>query len=244
MNDTSANQNGESSTILRKVLDFLGYCLFWTGYWLEHLLVLELEVARRLLRLTDARVHSEKKRIKDIGEGWLRKPTKKFFILVLFPTSSLARFTKDLIAALKPSPFNLVVVLNASLSAAVKNELRGACCLMIERENVGSDFGGYKDAISIVSKRFGDVERLVIANDSVFYFNEGLDKLIGDLDGPQDFIGVSEVFDHHYHVASFLMSFGAPVIQSATFKKFWARFKPLGTRRWNIFRGEGALTAQ
>src|SRR6185437_8365170 len=130
------------------------------------------------------------------------------------------------------------------LPAAEKEDLRRACCLMIERENVGSDFGGYKDAISIVSKRFGSIERLVIANDSVFYFREGLDKLIADLDGPQDFIGVSEVFDHHYHVASFLISFGPAVLRSEAFRNFWARFKPLGTRRWNIFRGEGALTAQ
>lgn len=236
------DETSEPAGVFRKILDFAGYCLYWAGYWTEHLLVLELEIARRVLRLADPRVHSEAKRIKSIEEGRLSKQTGKFFILVLFPGATLPGFTRSLIAALKASPFNLVVVLNASLPAATREELRDACCLMIERENVGSDFGGYKDAISVVSKRFGEPERLVIANDSVFYFRDGLDKLIADLDGPQDFIGVSEVFDHHYHVASFLISFGPSIVRSEAFRNFWAGFRPLGTRRWNIFRGEGALT--
>ena len=36
----------------------------------------------------------------------------------------------------------------------------GHCLLLIERENVGRDFGGYKDGISVILQTFGFVERL------------------------------------------------------------------------------------
>src|SRR5690606_25733917 len=85
---------------------------------------------------------------------------------------------------------------------------------------------------------------IVLANDSVYYLPDGLDRLLADLNGEHDFIGVSEVFDHHYHVASFLISFGPRVLQSAAFQRFWKRYLPIGTRRWAIFQGEGALTAE
>src|SRR6185312_8641925 len=120
MNDILAHQDYESPTVVRKIFDFCGYCLYWGWYWTEHLLVLEWEIVRRALRFADPRVHSEERRIRAITEGRQKKPDKKFFVLLLFPRPLLAGFTKSLIAALGQSPFNLVVVLNAPLPAAAK----------------------------------------------------------------------------------------------------------------------------
>jgi hypothetical protein len=106
----------------------------------------------------------------------------------------------------------------------------------------GRDFGGYKDAISILLAQFGTPERLIIANDSIFYLRDGLADLIAGLDGPEDFVGASEVFDHHYHVGSYLLSFGRRAIELDAFRKFWMRYKPVTTRRWAILKGEGRLT--
>jgi hypothetical protein len=67
--------------------------------------------------------------------------------------------------------------------------------------------------------------------------------LLRALNGSEDFIGVSEVYDHHYHVASFLQSFSRRVLTSAAFRRFWDNYRPIGTRRWAILKGEGALTS-
>ena len=215
----------------------------WAGYQIEHAFVLALEGIQRLFNRLDPRVYSQAMRIRSVREGGDDKAGGKFFVLVLYCTDTLPTFTRTIIDAVVPSPFNLVIVSNAQLTDGLAEELRGKSRLLIERNNVGRDFGGYKDGIAIVLRRF-DVERLVIANDSVFYLSEGLDELLAKLDGPHDLIGVSEVYDHHYHVASFLMSFGRRVVESAVFREFWRRYKPLGSRRWAIFRGEGDLSAQ
>lgn len=220
------------------------HLLHWTGYYLEHALVLLFEAVQRAVQWLDPRRHVLGLRVRKISGGLSCKPSAKFFIFVVYAKSTLPCFTANLIAALKESPFNLVVVSNATLDAAVTRELLQHCCLLIERKNIGRDFGGYKDAISIITTRYPLIDRLVIANDSVFYCNQGLKDLIAKLDGTEEFIGVSEVFEHHYHVASFLMSFGSRVVQSPAFRKFWRRYCPIDTRRWAIFRGEGALTAK
>ena len=215
----------------------------WAGYQIEHAFVVALEAIQQLVNRLDPRVYSEAMRVRSMREGAGEKPGGKFFVLLIYCTDTLPAFTRTLIDAVARSPFNLVIVSNAQLTDGLADELRSKCRLLIERNNIGRDFGGYKDGVAIVLRRF-DVERLIIANDSVFYLSEGLDELLTRLDGPHDLIGVSEVYDHHYHVASFLMSFGRRVLQSAAFRNFWRRYKPLGSRRWAIFRGEGDLSAQ
>jgi hypothetical protein len=215
----------------------------WAGYQIEHALVLALEEVEELFNRLDPRVYSEAMRIRTVREGVDDKAGGKFFVLVLYCTDTLPAFTRTILDAVARSSFNLVIVSNAQLTGRLAEELHSKCRLLIERNNIGRDFGGYKDGVAIVLRRFA-VERLVIANDSVFYLSEGLDELLAKLDGPHELIGVSEVYDHHYHVASFLMSFGRRVVESAVFREFWRRYKPLRSRRWAIFRGEGDLSAQ
>jgi len=224
--------------IIRK----LAFVIVRTAYYIEHSVVLLFEALLRLRGLLDPRLHSEARRIRAITDGRARKDTGKFIVFVVYSEAALPAFTTNFIDAIRQSPFNLILVANCPLALQDRERLLGDCCLLIERENVGQDFGGYKDGVSIALSRFPDLNRLVIANDSVYYLDPGLDRLLADLDGDADFIGVSEVLDHHYHVASFLVSFGPRVLQSPEFKGFWRQYVPFGTRRWAIFRGEGALT--
>jgi hypothetical protein len=212
------------------------------GYWLEHLPVLYLEAAWRVAARFDRRLYDEKLRIARIDEGRVSKPAQKFALFLLYAPTPIPSFTWTMIDALARSAFNIVIVSNRALEESERQRLLGVSRLVIERYNVGRDFGGYKDGVNIILRRFPEAERLIVANDSVFYLPDGLDRLIGDLDGGEDFIGVSEVLDHHYHVASFLMSFGRNVLRSRAFVDFWRHLLPIGTRRWNIFCGEGDLT--
>jgi len=224
------------------VLSILDWVAYYLIYYIEHAFILLIEGFRRTIYRLDPLLYVERFRIRKICNGKLHRATGKYFILVVFAKSSLPSFTKTLITAIKESPFNLIIVSNKQLDKLLRAELLENCCLLIERVNIGRDFGGYKDGISVLFRRFPNIERLVIANDSNFYLEKGLDRLIADLDGREDFIGVSEVFEHHYHVASFLLSFGPGVLVDPVFRKFWIRFLPISTRNWGIFKGEGKLT--
>jgi hypothetical protein len=116
------------------------------------------------------------------------------------------------------------------------------CHKLIERANVGRDFGAYKDGVNFVLEHYPDVARLVLLNDSVFFLQKTIDRLIADLNGPHDFIGVTETHQFHYHVQSFMLSFGKTALRSPAFVRFWKRYRPISTRRHAIHRGELRLT--
>jgi hypothetical protein len=224
------------------VLNRLRLLWGWASYQAEHVYILVLEACMRLINRFDPDLYSEARRVRSIEEGGSDKPGGKYFVLLVFCNGRLPGFTRNMIDAIARSPFNLILVSNSGLTPALRAELLPKCRLLIERKNIGRDFGGYKDGVGIALRKFADIERLVIANDSVFFL-DGLDGLIEAIDGRQDFIGLSEVYEHHYHVGSFMLSFGRRVIESRAFRQFWHRYKPMATRRWAIFKGEGALTA-
>jgi hypothetical protein len=190
----------------------------------------------------DPRVYVQGLRIKRVSDGNHGLKSNKYVVFLIFSTAPLPAFTTNALAAIERSPFNLVIVSNASLDAYLRAELMERCHLLIERANVGRDFGGYKDALSLLFRRTPNIERIVLLNDSVFFFQRGLDRLFADLDGPHEFIGLTEVLQIHYHVQSFILSFGSNLVRSRVFRRFWKRYRPIGTRRWAIHKGEVGLT--
>lgn len=211
-------------------------------YLLTRGFLMTLETVRRGVLRLDPRLYAQNRRIRAVTEGLALKPSDKFAVFVVYSRSALPDFTTTFIKALNRHSYNVIIVSNAALGATTKSALLDQCCLLVERINFGRDFGGYKDGIDIAFRRFSGMQRLIIGNDSLYYLESGLDDLIAGLDGPQDFIGVSEVFEHHYHVASFLLSFGPRVLADPVFRRFWADYRPIPTRMWAILEGEGELT--
>lgn len=214
-------------------------------YFLERTFVVyPLETITRLVQHLDPRVHFQSMRILGVTDGSVAKKDNTFFILVLYSKGPAPEFLMNMIEAVNRSPHNLILVSNFPLSTLQKAQLSEKCLVLIERKNIGRDFGGYKDGVNYVRTHFRDVSRIVLVNDSLFFFRKSLDKLISDLNAPHDFIGVTETQEFHYHVQSFLLSFGPAVIQHPLFEKFWDKYRPISTRYWTIHRGEVRLTRQ
>ena len=208
----------------------------------EYGFVVGVEALRRAWHRRAPSLYSEQLRIRDVSEGISLKDTNKVAVFVVFSRSEPPAFTMNFIKALNRHSYNVIIVSNGELDPSARAALLRNCCLLVERNNVGRDFGGYKDGIDIALQRFPDLQRLIVGNDSLYYLENGIDDLVAGLDGPQDFIGVSEVFEHHYHVASFLLSFGRGVLDDPAFRRFWNSYLPIPTRMWAILEGEGELT--
>lgn len=237
------SKNGVLGEVISNVFDAIGGIVHEIWYAIESwTIVLAAEILMRAWYHLNPSVYWQRLRIQSVRAGKAEKKSAKFAVLVMHTNSPLASFTETVINAINKSSFNLVVVANGSITPLLRSQLLDACHILIERKNLGRDFGAYKDAISVIINQEREIQRLVLMNDSMFYFHRGLDKLIADLDSPQEFIGLTEVFEHHYHVQSFLLSFGFHAIHHYKFKKFWKRYRPISTRRWAIHKGEVALS--
>lgn len=213
------------------------------GHWIDTRLIIPVtEGIWRVLAHLNPRLYSERLRTRRITEGLVEKKSDKYAVFVIYSKTALPAFTTNFLDAVSRSNLNLVIVSNLRLTPIVRAQLQDRCHLLLERFNLGRDFGGYKDGISLVLKHCEHPERILLVNDSVFFFAKGLDRMLAGLDGPQDFIGVTEVLQHHYHVQSYMLSFGRNVLNNKYFKKFWKKYRPVSTRRWAIHKGEVGLT--
>jgi len=205
-------------------------------------IIYPIEGLQRLWYHLDPRVYSERLRIRRVTEGRRPRAGDRFVLFVFYGRDSIPAFTRTVIDAIARRGLNLVISTNATITPALREDLQEKACLLIERADLGRDFGGYKDGIGIIQQRFGTPERLIILNDSLFYFERGLDEFLAAFDGEEDLYAMTEVFEHHYHLGSFALSFGRSVLQSRPVRRFWQGYRPISTRRWAVHKGEVGLT--
>ena len=150
--------------------------------------------------------------------------------------------TARMIEALRDGGYAVLLVSNSPLSDTQKSWLAPRCWRLLERDNVGFDFGAWKDALHYLYKHDVALDRLILVNDSVFFSDRGLDALVEDLDGTADVISAFENWGEGYHMQSFALSFSGHVAKSQPFRDFWASYLPVSNRIHAIESGEKLLS--
>ena len=172
-------------------------------------------------------------------------PSTDYAVVAIFARNGLSRSVRSLIAGLSHNLVNVVLVSNGALPTADREWLSGQVATLIERDNLGRDFGAYQAGIRHLRERgkLAGCRKLLLMNDSVFYA-ASVDRLIAEvIANPAPFIGLFEIFEHHYHVSSFFLCLSQAVALHPEFQRFWRRYKPYSTRHHVIFAGEARLTA-
>ncbi|HEY5066210.1 MAG TPA: rhamnan synthesis F family protein [Xanthobacteraceae bacterium] len=164
-------------------------------------------------------------------------------IVALHPSAESIPFTLNLFRALREAEFFILAFSTGPLGK-FSIDLVGKCDCLIERRPVGRDFGSYQMGLSIIADRadMSRIERLVLANDSMFYpqsFGGTVKRMTARHSG---WSCLFENFEHHYHAQSFFQMFGPAVFQSEAFKKFWRKYIPFSSRTRAINRGEVGLS--
>ncbi|MGI3183772.1 rhamnan synthesis F family protein [Nioella aestuarii] len=133
-----------------------------------------------------------------------------------------------------------VVVSNHPVSASDRALLNGRCALIVERPNIGYDFGGYRDGI-LTLKRLGvQVERLIVMNDSTWIPIRPESRFIETaLNAPEDVYGIffntKNKKVSHRHLQSYFYRFGPAILRDERFWDFWRRM-PLYGQKWLVVR--------
>jgi lipopolysaccharide biosynthesis protein len=120
--------------------------------------------------------------------------------------------------------------------------LRPLCRQIVWCRNVGYDFGAYKDGIAAV----GDLDRLdtlLIMNDSVYGPFRSLRTLLSAMDQTNtDFWGITDSWQHNYHIQSYFVVFFQSALRTPEFRTFWRRMPYVNLKSWVIRNCEVKLT--
>lgn len=156
------------------------------------------------------------------GDGRLAE-TKRIAVFAHYDDKGLVHpYVLFYLQQLREAGYSILFVTNSPrvLPSAVE-VLRTHCAQILRRRNRGYDFGAYKDALREIPD-LAALDSLILANDSVYGPFHALGDLLSRADPSQaDIWGVTDSFEHHYHLQSYFLLFHRPALTATEFHRFW-----------------------
>lgn len=150
---------------------------------------------------------------------------------------------------------HIVVISNGPLSEAGRGELRGVADEVWERENVGFDVGGYKDALTRFGfDRLAEYDELILLNYTFFGPTYPFSEMFDQTDRwDLDFWGISdhaEASPHHFatggvlphHIQSHWLAVRNTLLRSSEFRDYWEKLPTITSYEQSINEHEARFT--
>jgi len=130
-------------------------------------------------------------------------------------------FVLETIQRLAGNNLNIVFVSTSKIeSCSNLNKLSTFCHTIIERDNIGYDFGSYKTGIFHIHELDKNPQFLIITNDSVYGPLFPIDNIIRNA-SEYDLYGITDSIDGAYHIQSYFIIYNNNVLRSDHFWNFW-----------------------
>jgi glycosyltransferase involved in cell wall biosynthesis len=202
------------------------------------------EVPTMITDFKDIRILKKHKKENIIKESVSLAGSRKIALIALFPRGPILMSVERLISNLLERKYEVVVVINQSNQKDWILGLSKYPISIIERQNIGRDFGAYKAGISFLESRgiFPEIELLLMCNDSVFYGKNFRDFLGTYEENSSAWTSAFLNFEKHTHAQSFFQSFEGHVVRTHVFQDFWSNYYPSNRRVHAIDKGEVRLS--
>lgn len=191
-------------------------------------------------------------------------PRDRVAVYLIFPKDGVLRSHLRSIEYLVANGYMPLIVSNLPLTSGDREKLLAVCWKLIERPNVGYDFGGYRDAILSLEPQITRLGRLVLLNDSTWFPVPGAMNWLAEAEALDvDYAAAAwsgavrrpnpAAFEQiewkvtktlrNFHYASFALSISPRILRDPQFMKFWQGFRLTEDKNRTVRRGEIGLTA-
>lgn len=181
-----------------------------------------------------------------IRERWEgRRPladARRVVVFVHFDRQGVVHdFVQHYLRQLHDLGFAIVFVSNSPRLQQVER-LQELCALVIRRDNVGYDFGAYKEGIAAIPD-LPALDMLLLANDSVYGPLYHLASLLDRMEAQDaDVWGASDSWEHFFHLQSYFLLFHRKALAAPAFKAFWDKLRYVQSKTWIVRKYEIGLT--
>lgn len=148
-------------------------------------------------------------------------------VLLIYQPAGLAESTLLTLDYFADQGVASVVVSNAPIRAADRARLAPRCHLIIERPNVGYDFGGYREGVMTVLERGGPLDALYVLNDSIWFpLTRDSDALARMRALDADVVGLlmgnaGKPSPENEYIQSYFFRFSGRLVADAEFARYW-----------------------
>ncbi len=174
--------------------------------------------------------------------------TDRVAVFVIYQPNGLPASLLMTLEHLRQNRFSVLLVSNGPLRPQDRTMLVRNSALVLERPNVGYDFGAYRDGIRQLWFLKQDLSLLVLMNDSTWFplrrdddSLARMEALGADLAG-HIFKTENEEKRGNDHVESHLLMISRSFLRSMEFVRFWSRYRMSDQRPTTIALGEKAFS--
>lgn len=191
-------------------------------------------------------------------------------IYLIFPSTGLLSSHLHMLAELRKAGISPLVVSNIPLNDGDRSKLVELSAAVIERPNVGYDFGGYRDGILEVAENLHKLDRVWLLNDSAWLLPHQPSWFEQARTMGKDFVGATSSFsilrktwfgrkrlnvseyrsitwlhepnNSNFHYASYALCIGSAILKDPNFRKYWEKLDIRNDKKHTVRRGEIGLT--
>jgi len=187
----------------------------------------------------------------------------KIAVYLIFPSQGVLESHIAALRYLISRGYAPLVISNLPLPETDRLRILELSWLCLERPNYGYDFGGYRDGILLAKSRAGQIDRLVLLNDSSWFPLPGAQDWLAEAEQTGlDFTGAVSNYGHprvdpedfrrikwgystthrNFHYCSFALLMSGRLMADPKFLKFWERFPLTNDKKVTVRRGEIGLS--
>ena len=196
----------------------------------------------------------DRKDINELKKKIEKNDKKRLAIFVAFHSkNTVPKSNLNYLNILNKCSFNTIYIINGNLNHDVLEKLNSLGCYVICRENIGQDFGAWKDGIALIKKYkiTNHLKWLLLCNDSNFCLGgKNSDNFIAkfsknlDSNNEADFISLNCNYERRLHYQSYFLCLSNSIFQNSSFNSFWKKYIPLNHRYHAIEKGEKKFTTK
>lgn len=189
----------------------------------------------------------------------LRAQSDKIAIYVIFPQFGVLESHLHALRYMVDNSYSPVIVSNLPLSETDLAKVKPLAWRIVERENFGYDFGGFRDAVLDLAPELPDLNRLVFLNDSSWFPMQGSQNWLkcaqdsgADIYGAEGYEEVKRYPPRAYKQAvweidlggqrvfygAYAISIGPKVLGDPHYLEFWKRLRLTDGKSRTVRRGE------
>ena len=169
-------------------------------------------------------------------------------VIVIFQPNGIAASTFLTLRYLARLDWSVVIVANSGVTHADRERLAEHCAMIIERPNVGYDFGAYREGWLWLDRNGHCPDRLLLLNDSTWFPLRAEDDTLSRMEALNAdvaghiFKSESALDSARDHVESHLLMFNCAAVRHPSIRSFWSHYVMSDLRALTISQGEKGLT--
>jgi hypothetical protein len=180
-----------------------------------------------------------------LKSAWTENPEGKYAVFAIYPGTTTIQSCLRILESLNSNNFTVLVVVNRNkYSHDWLKVLEQESCILVDRVNLGRDFGAYQTGLRILEENINllQITKLVLVNDTAYISPKCQTEFLTSFFAQNMNNCLFKHFQGVVHASSNLIQIIPNKVDFDSFLLFWKAYYPYNSRIKVVFKGEHELS--